>query len=88
MKNLVFTRKDDKHYEVRIFDEGDEHSWVKYGELVLNESENWELWTGTGFSSEGSGLEGFSDDCTEYSNDLDETYDALALDLSDTLEIF
>lgn len=88
MKNLVFTRKDDKHYEVRIFDAGDEHSWIKYGELILNGAGNWELWTGTDYSSEGSGLENSSDESVEYTHHLDETYDIIALDLADVLQIF
>lgn len=88
MKSLVFSRNDDKHYEVRIFEAGDEHDWVKYGELVLNDNGNWELWTGTDYSSEGSGLENSSDECTEYTNDLDETFDDISLELADILEIF
>ena len=88
MKRLVFRRNDNKNYEVRIYEDGDDRSWVKYGELVLNDKGNWELWTGTDYSSEGSGLENSSDECTEYSNDLDESYDAMALELSDILEIF
>lgn len=88
MKKLVFSRNNDKHYEVRIYETGDEYSWVKYGELVLNDRGNYELLTGTDYSSEGSGLENCSDEFTEYTSDLDETYDDMALDLSEILEIF
>lgn len=88
MKRLVFRRNDDKNYEPRIYSDGDDRSWVKYGELVLNDKGNWELWTGTDYSSEGSGLEDSSDECTEYTSDLDETFDDLSLELADTLEIF
>ena len=87
MKKLVFS-KDGKSYEARIYDAGDEHSWIRYGKLILNEAGNYELWTGTDYSSEGSGLENTSDDCVEYSSNLDETYDSMSLDLVDFLEIF
>ena len=86
MKKLVFSRNNDKHYEVRIYETGDEYSWVKYGELVLNDRGNYELLTGTDYSSEGSGLENASDDCTEYSSDLDETFDTMEQEISEILE--
>ena len=85
MKKLAFSKDGDKSFEVRIYDTGDEHNWVKYGELILNDKGNWELWTGTDYSSEGSSQENSSDESVEYTNDLDETYDAMALDLSDIL---
>lgn len=88
MKKLVFSRNDSESYEVRIYDTGDEHNWILYGELILNDKGNWELLTGTDYSSEGSGLENSSDECVEYTNDLDETFDSMALELSDILEIF
>lgn len=88
MKKLVFSKNSDESYEVRIYNAGDEHDWVKYGELIFNNNGNYELWTGTDYSSEGSGLENSSDDCTEYTSDLDETFDSMALDLADFLEIF
>ena len=88
MKRLVFSRDNNESYEVRIYDAGDEHNWVKYGELILNDNGNYELWTGTDYSSEGSGLENSSDDCVEYSNDLDEAFDNMSLELSEILEIF
>ena len=85
MKKLVFSRDDNRSFEVRIYNTDDNRTWVKYGELILNEVGNWEFWTGVDYSSEGSGLENCSDDCTEYSSDLDETYDGMALDLSEIL---
>ena len=88
MKRLVFSKDGNESYEVRIYETGNEHNWVKYGELVLNDKGNYELWTGTDYSSEGSGLENSSDDCVEYSSNLDETYDSMSLDLVDFLEIF
>lgn len=88
MKQLVFKRKDDKLYEVRICEVDNNHDWIKYGELVLNDNGNWELWTGTDFSSEGSGLENSSDESVEYTNDLDETFDDMSLELAEILEIF
>ena len=87
MKRLVFS-KDGESYEVRIYDAGDEHSWIRYGKLILNEAGNWELWTGNDYSSEGSGLENSSDDCVEYSGDLDKVFDDMSLELVDILEIF
>ena len=88
MKRLVFSRDNNESYEVRIYDADNNHDWVKYGELILNEDGNYELWTGTDFSSEGSGLENSSDECTEYTGELDETFNAMALELSDILEFF
>lgn len=88
MKKLVFSKNSDESFEVRIYDTGDEHNWVKYGELILNNNGNWELWTGTDYSSEGSDLENSSDEVVEYSNDLDETFDNMSLELADFLEIF
>lgn len=88
MKRLVFHRNSDKYYEVRIYSTGDEYDWIKYGELVINDKGNWELWTGADYSSDGSGLEGASDDCTEYTSDLDETFDTMSLELVEILEIF
>lgn len=88
MKRLVFSRDNNESYEVRIYDASDEHDWVKYGKLILNGNGNWELRTGTDYSSDGSGLEGSSDDCVEYSDDLDETFNDLSLDLAEILEIF
>ena len=88
MKQLVFSKDGNESYEVRIYNASDEHEWIKYGELVLNNNGNWELWTGTDYSSEGSGLENSSDECTEYTSSLDETYDAMALDLAEILQIF
>ena len=88
MKRLVFSKDGNESYEVRIYDAGDEHDWMKYGELILNDNGNYELWTGTDYSSEGSGLENSSDDCVEYSNDLDEAFDDMSLELSEILEIF
>ena len=88
MKKLVFKRENDKKYEVRIYEDDNDHDWVRYGELVLNDKGNYELWTGTDFSSEGSGLENSSDECTVYTGELDETFNAMALELSDILEIF
>lgn len=88
MKQLRFNRYSEDSFEVRIYSEGDEHNWVRYGKLILNDNGNWELWTGTDYSSEGSGLENCSDEVTEYTNDLDETYDDMSLELSDILEIF
>ena len=88
MKRLVFSKDGNESYEVRIYETGDEHSWIRYGELVLNDKGNYELWTGTDFSSEGSGRENTSDECTEYTSSLDETYDAMALDLAEILQIF
>lgn len=85
MKQLVFNRNSEKHYEVRLYNTGDEYDWIKYGELILNDNGNWELWTGTDYSSEGSGLEYSSDDCVEYTSDLDETFDTMALELVDVL---
>ena len=88
MKRLVFRRNDDNNYEVRIYSDGDDRSWIRYGELVINDKGNYELWTGADFSSEGSGRENTSDECTEYTSSLDETYDSMSLDLVDFLEIF
>jgi len=88
MKQLVFSRDDNESYQVRIYDADNNHDWAKYGELVLNEAGNYELWTGTDYSSEGSGLENSSDECVEYTSSLDETYDAMALDLAEILHIF
>ena len=88
MKKLVFKRENDKKYEVRIYEDDNDHDWLRYGKLILNDNGNYELWTGTDYSSEGSGLENSSDECTEYSNDLDESYDDLSLDLAEILEIF
>lgn len=86
MKQLVFSKNGNKSYEVRIYNTGDEHNWAKHGELILNDNGNWELWTGTDYSSEGSSLEKVSDDCTEYSSDLDETFDTMEQELSEILE--
>ena len=88
MKRLVFSRDNNESYEVRIYDASDEHDWLKYGELVLNDMGNWELLTGTDYSSKGSGLENSSDEVVEYTNDLDETFDDMSLELADFLEIF
>ena len=88
MKRLVFSKDGNESYEVRIYETGNEHNWVKYGELVLDDKGNWELWTGTDYSSEGSGLENSSDEAVEYSNDLDETFDNMSLELAEILEIF
>lgn len=88
MKKLVFSKENDNSYEVRIYETGDEHNWLKYGELVLNDKGNWELWTGVDYSSKGSGQENMSDDCTEYTGNLDETFDDMSLDLAEILEIF
>lgn len=88
MKQLVFSKNNNESYEVRIYNTGDEYDWIKYGELVLNDKDNWELWTGSDYSSEGSGQEDSSDDCTEYTSNLDETYDAMAIDLAEILDIF
>lgn len=86
MKQLVFNRDGDKRYEVRVYNTGDEHNWVKCGELVINDKGNYELWTGTDYSSEGSDLENSSDDCVEYTNDLDETFDLIEQELLDFLQ--
>lgn len=86
MKHLMFDRDSDKSYEVRIYSTGDEHDWTRYGVLLLNDAGNWELWTGANFSSEGSGLENSSDDCVEYTRDLDETFDLIEQELSDLLQ--
>ena len=51
MKKLV-SSKDGKSYEVHIYETGDEHDWIRYGKLILNEAGNYELWTGTDYSSE------------------------------------
>lgn len=88
MKQLVFSKNNDRSYEVRIYNTGDEYDWVKYGELTLNDNGNWELLTGTDYSSEGSGQENSSDEATEYTSDLDETFDTMSLELADILEIF
>ena len=88
MKRLVFSRDNNESYEVRIYDASDEHDWLKYGELVLNDRGKWELLTGTDYSSKGSGLENSSDEVVEYTNDLDETFDDMSLELADFLEIF
>ena len=88
MKKLVFSRDDNRSFEVRIYDVDNDHDWVKYGELILNDNGNWELWTGTDFSSEGSGLENSSDESVEYTNDLDETFDDMSLELAEIFEIF
>lgn len=88
MKKLVFSRDNNESYEVRIYDADDSHDWVKYGELIPNEAGNWELWTGVDYSSEGSGLENSSDECVEYTSNLDETFDDMSLELSEILEIF
>ncbi len=88
MKQLVFSKNNNESYEVRIYSPGDEHSWISYGILILNDKGNWELWTGTDYSSEGSGLEDSSDECTEYTSDLDETFDDMSLELAEILEIF
>ena len=88
MKQLVFSKDSEYSFEVRIYNEGDEHNWIRYGKLILNDKGNWELWTGNDYSSEGSGLENASDDCVEYTDDLDETYDDMSLELADFLEIF
>ena len=86
MKQLVFNRNNNESFEVRIYNTGDEHNWIRYGELFLNDNGNWELWTGNDYSSEGSGLENASDDCTEYTNDLDETFNTMEQELSEILE--
>ena len=86
MKHLVFDRDNDRHFEVRIYNEGDEHDWIKYGDLFLNDVGVWGLWTGTGYSSEGSGLENCSDEYVEYTCSLDETFDIMELELSDILQ--
>lgn len=85
MKRLVFHRNSDKDYEVRIYSAGDEYDWIKYGDLFLNDDGNWGLWTGTSYSSEGSGLENSSDEYVEYTSDLDETFDIMEQELSDIL---
>lgn len=85
MKQLMFNRDSDKSYEVRIYNAGDEHDWTRYGTLLFNDAGNWELWTGTDFSSEGSGLENSSDECVEYTSDLDETFDLIEQEISDFL---
>lgn len=85
MKRLVFHRNSDKDYEVRIYSAGDEYDWIKYGDLFLNDDGNWGLWTGTSYSSEGSGLENYSDEYVEYTSDLDETFDIMEQELSDIL---
>lgn len=86
MKRLVFDRNNDRHYEVRIYGAGDEHDWIKYGDLFLNDVGTWGLWTGTSYSSEGSGLENSSDDYVEYTDNLDETFDIMEQELSEILE--
>lgn len=86
MKRLVFDRNNDRHYEVRIYDVGDEHDWIKYGDLFLNDVGTWGLWTGTSYSLDGSGLEKSSDDYVEYTNDFDETFDIMEQELSEILE--
>ena len=88
MKRLVFSKDGNDSYEVRIYDADNNHDLVKYGELILNEAGNYELWTGTDYSSDGSGLESSSDEVAEYTNDLDEVFDDMSLDLVDILEIF
>lgn len=85
MKRLVFHRNSNKDYEVRIYSTGDEYDWIKYGDLFLNDVGSWGLWTGTSYSSEGSGLENSSDEYVEYTSDLDETFDIMEQELSDIL---
>lgn len=85
MKRLAFHRNNDKYYEVRIYSTGDEYDWIKYGDLFLNDVGSWGLWTGTSYSSEGSGLENSSDEYVEYTSDLDETFDIMEQELSDIL---
>lgn len=77
MKKLVFSKDGNESFEVRIYDADNNQYWVKYGELILNDNGNYELWTGADFSSEGSGLENSSDDCVEYTSDLDETFNLI-----------
>ena len=86
MKHLMFSRDNDRHFEVRIYNEGDEHDWIRYGDLFLNDVGVWGLWTGTSYSSEGSGLENCSDEHVEYTCSLDETFDIMELELSDILQ--
>lgn len=86
MKHLVFARKNDKYYEVRIYKTEDGYDWVKYGDLFLNDVGVWGLWTGAGYSSEGSGLENSGDEYVEYTCSLDETFDIMELELSDILQ--
>lgn len=86
MKRLIFDRNNDKSYEVRIYNTGDEHDWIKYGDLRLNDDGNWELWTGTSHSSVDSGLKNTSDSCVEYSGDLDETFDVMEQELLDVFQ--
>lgn len=88
MKQLLFSKNDDESYEVRIYNTGDEYDWIRYGKLILNDKGNYELWTGSDFSSEGSGLENCSDEATEYTSGLDETFDTMSLELADILENF
>lgn len=86
MKKIVFSKDSEDSFEVRIYSEGDEYNWVRYGKLILNDNGNWELWTGTDYSSEGTGLENSSDDCVEYTNNLDETFDLIEQELLDFLQ--
>lgn len=86
MKQLVFHRNNDRHYEVRIYSAGDEHNWLKYGDLYLNEVGIWGLWTGVSYSSKRLWVGRSSDDYVEYTDDLDETFDIMEQELSEILE--
>lgn len=83
MNDIKFEDNGDSTLDVRIYsDPTDNCDWIKYGVLKKDGNSTWVLWTGTSYSDAECGFD-MSDEGVSYSDDLEETENDIASELSD-----